>query len=53
MPNNLPTSFAFWYPKSSAVSGVVNGSKTTSIPITIIPIPIAERDYLGRCHKVE
>ena len=42
MPNNLPTSFAFWYPKSSAVSGVVNGSKTTSIPITIIPIPIAE-----------
>lgn len=46
MPNNLPTSFAFWYPKSSAVSGVVNGSKTTSIPITIIPIPIAEARLL-------
>ena len=42
MPNNLPASFDFWYPKSDTVSGVVKGSKTTSIPITIIPIPIAE-----------
>lgn len=40
MPNILPTNFDFRYPKKVFVSGVVNGNKTTSIPITTIPSPI-------------
>ena len=40
IPDILPANFDFLYPRKFIVSGVVNGNKTTSIPITIIPIPI-------------
>ena len=39
IPAILPAIFALLYPKKAMVSGVVNGSKKTTIPIIITPIP--------------
>ena len=41
-PSILPIIFDFWYPKKVVVSGVVKGSKKTTIPINTIPAPITK-----------
>ena len=38
----LPINLAFLFPNKAVVSEVVNGSKTTVTPITIIPLPIMQ-----------
>ena len=43
IPAILPAVFALLYPKKAMVSGVVNGSKKTTIPIIITPIPTIKR----------
>ena len=40
IPDILPASFDFRYPKKAVVSGVVNGSTTRSIPNAVIPAPV-------------
>ena len=42
MPSILPINLAFLFPNKAVVSEVVNGSKTTVTPITIIPLPIMQ-----------
>ena len=39
-PSILPIIFDFWYPKKVVVSGVVKGSKKTTIPINTIELQL-------------